>query len=85
FSKSANFPSFTPIKNIDRSSTVTYGDGCVYTGPLTAQYCVVKPKSLSEMSKCTTPHDDEQDNASLSSASINNLSLKSLPSIETMN
>ncbi|CAM2702857.1 unnamed protein product [Rotaria socialis] len=85
FSKSANFPSFTPIKNIDRSSTVTYGDGCVYTGPLTAQYYVVQPKSISEMSKCTTSHDDEQNNASLSSPSINNLSLTSSPSIETTN
>ncbi|CAF3475708.1 unnamed protein product [Rotaria sp. Silwood1] len=85
YSKSSNSSSFTSIKPNERSSTITYGDGYVYTGPLTAQYYELQSKYISESPKRTTPCDDEQNIASSSSPSTNNLSLSSSPSTDIMN
>jgi len=75
--------SFTPINNNERSSTTTYGEGYVYTGPLTAQYYEIQSKAISEI---TTQETDEQNIASSSSSSpsINNLSLSTSPSTEVL-
>jgi hypothetical protein len=85
YSKSSNFTSFTPINNIERSSTITYGDGYVYTGPLIAQQYEISSKSTSEISKQTTPPGDGQNLNSSSSPSITNLSLSTSPSTEVVN
>ena len=80
-SKSSNMTSFTPITN-DRSSTITYGDGYVYTGPLSAQQYEIQSKTSNDTSKQTTPQSDGQHLTSSSSPSITNLSLSSSPSTE---
>ncbi|CAF4156315.1 unnamed protein product [Rotaria sordida] len=84
YSKSPISSSFTPIRTTERSSMATYGDGYVYTGPLTAQYYELQPKPINEVPKRAVSYDDEQNFASLS-PSINNLSLSSSPSTDVMN
>lgn len=85
-SKPSNFSAFTPLKQYDRSCVVTYGDGQVYTGPLTAQNYEYQQKSINETGKCSTPQDDERNHVPSSlSSSINSISLTSSPSTDTMN
>jgi hypothetical protein len=77
-SKSSNLSSFTPVNHInERSSTVTYGDGYVYTGPL-------NPTQYDIPTKNSTLNNDGQNLNSSSSASITNLSLSTSPSTEVV-
>jgi hypothetical protein len=77
-SKPSNITSFTPVNNInDRTSTVTYGDGYVYTGPL-------QPSPFDVPNKHTTYCNEGQNLKSSSSASITNLSLSTSPSTEVV-
>jgi hypothetical protein len=85
YSKSSNITSFTSINNTERASTITYGDGYVYTGPLIAQHYEISSKSTSEISKQTTTPDDGQNLNSSLSPSITNLSLSTSPSTEIVN
>jgi hypothetical protein len=82
YSKSLNTSSSTPINNTERSSTVTYGDGYVYTGPLIAQHYEIQARSSTEISKHTTPQGDGQNLDSSNSPSTANLSLSTSPSTE---
>jgi len=86
YSKSSNISSFTPINQInERLSTVTYGDGHVYTGPLIPQQYDIPSKSSNETSRQSTFYNDGQNLNSSSSASITNLSLSTSPSTEVVN
>lgn len=85
YSKSSNISSFTPLNSInERASTVTYGEGYVYTGPLAAQHYEIQSKPLNELTKQTSPSSDSQ-NLNSSSNSITNLSLSTSPSTEVVN
>lgn len=84
YSKSSNSPSFTPINNERSITATTYGDGYVYTGPLSGQHSEVQSKSSNDSSKQTTPPDEGQ-NLNLSLHSIANLSLSTSPSTEVVN
>jgi hypothetical protein len=84
YSKSSNISSFSPNNTNDRSSTITYGDGYVYTGPLTSQHCEIHPKSTNEVSKQTTTPTGDGQNLNSSTHSINNLSLSISPSTEVV-
>jgi len=82
YSKSSNMPSFTTINNNERSSA-TYGDGYVYTGPLSAQQYELQSKSISEIPKQATSYNDGQNfGSSSSSPTTTNPSLSSSPSTE---
>ncbi|UJR30877.1 hypothetical protein I4U23_018389 [Adineta vaga] len=85
YSKSTPCSSFTPIHNNERSSTTTYGEGYVYTGPLTAQYYETQAKSMNELSRQAPYQVESQHYTSTSpSPSTNNLSLSTSPSTEVM-
>ncbi len=84
YSKLSNTSSLTPINNNERASTVTYGEGYVYTGPLTSQNYEIQSKSTSETSKHPISQSDGQDLNFPSSPSITNLSLSSSPSTEVV-
>ena len=84
YSKSFNNPSFTSINTInDRLPATTYGDGYVYTGPLTPQQYGILAKASNEAMKQS--NQDGQSMNPSSSASITNLSLSSSPSTEIVN
>ncbi|CAF0851479.1 unnamed protein product [Adineta ricciae] len=84
YSKSTAFSSFTPICTNERSSTTTYGEGCVYTGPLPAQYHETQAKSIQELSKNASSQADSQQSSTSQSSSTNNLSLSTSPSTEVV-
>jgi hypothetical protein len=81
YSKSSNNPSFAPINN-ERSTMNTYGDGNVYTGPVSNQQYENQSKYIYEISKQAIPHSDGLNSGSLSSPSTNNPSLSPSPSTE---
>ncbi|CAF0910804.1 unnamed protein product [Adineta steineri] len=85
YSKASSFSSFTPVN--ERSSATTYGEGYVYTGPLTAQQYEAQTRSTLEMSKSIGQQGGDGQNlaSTSSSSSINNISLSSSPSIEIVN
>lgn len=84
YSKSFNIPSFTSINTIsDQPSMTSYGDGYVYTGPLTPQQYGILAKASNEAMK--QPNQDGPSMNPSSSASITNLSLSSSPSTEIVN
>ena len=83
-SKSTAFSSFTPICTNERSSTTTYGEGYVYTGPLPAQYHETQAKSIQELSKNAYSQADSQQSSTSQSSSTNNLSLSTSPSMEVV-
>lgn len=84
YSKSFNIPSFAPINTInEHPSPTTYGDGYVYTGPLTPHQYGILAKASNEAMKQS--NQDGQGMNPSSSTSITNLSLSSSPSTEIVN
>lgn len=85
YAKSSTFASLTPSPNHERPSAATYGDGCVYTGPLTTQYYAAQSKSSTDLSKHSTNHaDNQQHGARSASPTMNNLPLSTSPSTEVV-
>ena len=64
----------------ERSVTNTYGDGYVYTGPLSAQYYEVQPKSINELTK----NGGQSFGSTSSLTGTNNPSLSTSPSTEVV-
>jgi hypothetical protein len=83
-SKSAHMASSTSVNsNEQHSSTTTYGDGYVYTGPLTTQYYEIQGKSINELPRTiSTPVDGPTVGSSTPSSSTHDASLSSSPSME---
>lgn len=83
YAKPANLSSLAQV-NTDRSSIVTYGEGYVYTGPLSPQQYEISSRSVNETSKQQqqqTQNESTNQNSS-TTPSTANISLASSPSVE---
>ena len=86
YAKSSNSSPTTSTHSRERSSTTSYGDSYVYTGPLTPQYYEIQAKLANEGPKPGLAQTDGSNAAasSSSSSSTNDPSLTSSPSIEVV-